>query len=59
MNVRGDQRAPEKPASKPSEPKKGLITVNAKTKKGGGAQHIHVHVDKVVNNIGRYRAPRG
>ena len=53
--VRGDQRAPAKTAAKPSEPKKGMITINAKTKKGGGTQHIKVSVGKIVNQIGRYR----
>ena len=57
--VRGDQRVDagaEKPKS--TEPKKGQIVVNAKTKKGGGRQTVNVHVDKIVNNhapMGRYR----
>jgi hypothetical protein len=55
MNVRGDQRAPDKPAASVERKPKGLITVNAKGgKKGGGGPHIHVHVDKVV--MGRYPA---
>lgn len=59
--VRGDQREPERPASTGSSAsKKGVLTVNAKAKKGGHLT-MHVHVDKVVNNNapGRYRQPAG